>query len=537
MPTFEQLRAQYMADSFPGVRTGSGGGSSSQPPPVVRVPIDADCAVTPLVNGPAYFRALEAAIAKPDVEFIHLAGWWLGSAFALGGPAHASRFVDLLAAKSRAGVDVRVLGWVMAPEVLQSAPVRSHGGSIPGLAGLVHLNGDTMQFVNTLRAEPSMAHKACLNILSHPAGAIHLKFAVVGTARQTVGFTGGIDLEASRHQPWWRDVQAKVEGPVVQRFYDLFRELWEEVRGRTPVTLTANRVTCASHTSSTPAIAARTVPSSTTKRMHVQSAQTLPQFNFGSGAIGSLLPRNLPLSFAPAGRFEVGPVWRRGVGGAERYLYMEDQAFTSTEVFDWINGAVKADDDLKVILLIGGNDPTAPAPGTQMKAMRVAINDHLLAGLSAAQIARIGFFGYWHTFVHSKTTIVDDQWALIGSANCMRRSLYTDFEHAVGFMDADGVAVPAYRRDLWSTHLPAVPADPDAAVAAWFALPFRSGGPPPPGSPDPVRRIRLPLPAATLTSRERLEYDYLIDPDSRQVWGPSVVSLFTAAGGVGSLSP
>lgn len=535
MPTFEEHRLQYMADSFPGVATGSI--PSSQPPPAMSVPIDTGCEVTPLINGPAYFRALKAAIERPGVEFVYLAGWWLGSVFSLDGIGRTPRLVDLLAAKSRAGVDVRVLGWVMAPEVLQSAAVRSHGTSVPGLAGLVSLNADTMTFVNTLRREPSMAHKASLNILSHPAGAVHLKFAVVGSADQAVGFTGGIDLENSRHEPWWRDVEARVAGPVVQRFYNLYRELWEEVRGRPPANLTAARVSCVSHTTGMPALPVRAITSPTSKRMHVQSAATLPQFNFGSGAVGSLLPRNRPLSFAPSGRFEIKPVWRRGIGGAQKYIYMEDQAFTSTEVFDWVNAAMKIDDDLRVILVIGGNDPTAPAPGTQIKAMRVAVNDHLLKGLTPAQIDRVGFFGYWHTFVHTKSTIVDDQWALIGSANCMRRSLYTDFEHSVSFMDADGVGVPAYRRDLWKTHLASVPPDADAAVAAWFAVPFRTGTMPPPGSPDPIRRLRLPFPPATLTSTERLEYDHLIDPDSRQVWGPSVVSLFMAAGGAPALSP
>jgi hypothetical protein len=44
--------------------------------------------------------------------------------FSLDGPTTSAKLVDLLIATANGGVDVRVLGWVMAPEVLSSRLLR-----------------------------------------------------------------------------------------------------------------------------------------------------------------------------------------------------------------------------------------------------------------------------------------------------------------------------------------------------------------------------------------------------------------------------
>jgi phosphatidylserine/phosphatidylglycerophosphate/cardiolipin synthase-like enzyme len=248
-----------------------------------------------------------------------------------------------------------------------------------------------------------------------------------------------------------------------------------------------------------------------------------------------MLPKNRPLSYAPRGRFEIKTVWEKAIAGAEDYIYIEDQAFTSTEVFDWINARLKARPALKVMLVTGGADPTAPAPGAQIVAMSQAINNHLLKGLSTADITgRVGLYGYRRRFVHTKSTVIDDAWAMIGSGNAMRRSLYTDFEHNVAFMDEAAAAVPAFRRPLWKAHLGTEHATAAAGIAAWFAVPFRAG--PPTGAADPVQRLTLPLPPTTMSSRDQVIVDELIDPDSRRPWGSSLASLALSAAGAAILS-
>ena len=100
--------------------------------------------------------------------------------------------------------------------------------------------------------------------------------------------------------------------------------------------------------------------------------------------------------------------------------------------------------------------------------------------------------------VHAKTTIVDDHWAVIGSANCMRRSLYTDLECSVGFADTGpGTSVRDYRALLWSQHFqlpsPAPINDLPTALKVWSD----SWGPAGPSAivrPGTVQEILLPFP-------------------------------------------
>jgi len=505
-----------------------------------------NCAITPHIGAPAYFAALKSridALTGASGDFILIAGWWLRRDVSLGG----TTLTDLLIAKARAGVDVRVLGWVMPPSILQN----SRAQAAPPLRGIFNLNGDTMTFVNTLRAEPHLAEKAVLNILAHPAGAVHTKMAVVGSAAHATGFTGGIDLLATRLPPSWHDVEAQVDGPAVQGLYDTFRAMWNEVRRRSPVSLRAGGVSCQSHNAPSsggsfsagspggmPDLPARTLTSSSSGHARVQSVRTFPRMRFGSAGVvasmgGASVPTNDPLSFAPSGLFEIRSAWERGISGAQTYIYIEDQGFTSTEVFGWVNAAVKASETLQVVLLTGLFDPNDDPNNDTAKFFRVAVNNHLITGLNAAQLARVGVFSHQTKTIHSKTTIVDDTWAIVGSANSMRRSLYTDVEHAVAYQD-DGGSIATYRMTLWGVHQQASVPTVQAGLSRWFSLPFQGSGPTPPHG---IVRLRLPLAATTLTADEQVIYDEVMDADSRQEWGTRLLSLFMRQAGVGSLSP
>ena len=517
MAGFDDLKSRYMLTVPQG---GSLFGSSD-----VSIVTYTNNLITPLIKGPTYFQAIKKEIeglSGGPGQFIYIAGWWIGPTFSLDVPS-GMKFSDLLKQKSRQGVDVRVLGWVMAPETLRLQE--------PGLASAYRTNGETMNFIKDLRTEPTLKEKACLNILAHPVGATHLKMAIVGSNDQAVGFTGGIDFEPHRQLAMWHDVEAQVTGPVVQGLFDAFQKMWMEVRSRAPETgLTVPGVSCDSHTSSMPDLPPRAIKSTSGGKMHAQSVRTLPKFNFstiagfGASAAGKKLPTNKPLSYAPDGLFEIQAVWQKGISGAQAYIYMEDQGFWSQEVFDWVNAAIKKNDSLRVVLLTGRGDPNDTPTGNEEKFFRIAINKHLLKDLSRAQIDRVGVFNHKDKLIHTKSTIVDDQWAIIGSANCFRRSLYTDFEHAVAYMDEDGRGVPSYRANLWSVHLGSSPPDAVTAVSAWFALPFQTGDP----TRDPVvTRAKLPFPETGLKLDDTVQilYDELQDPDSRQAWGSGLAKL------------
>ena len=534
MPTFEELKQRYMISSL------STGGGSLSAGTASAIPTHSNCHVTPHLSGSSYFAELKQSInaLSGNGAFIYIAGWWFQSTFSLDGQSSGSSMINLLKAKARAGVDVRILGWVFCPELLQSNLLRgalSAGGvSMNGARDFLQQIDDTMNVILALRTEPALVHKASLNILAHPAGAVHTKFVVLGDNSNTSFYTGGLDLQAGRWSSTWHDVQAEVAGSVVQDAYNFYREMWNENQGRSTVSLTGLHVTCDSRSPSMPTMPVRTMSSSTSSRMHMQSLRTLPQFHFSTLA-SAVLPTNPPLSYMPRGKFEIKAAWAHAINNAESYIYIEDQAFTSTEIFDLINAKIKTDNDIRVILVIGKPDPNDPPNSPFRKYLRVAVNNHLLKGLSPAQWSRVGLFRHKSKVIHSKATILDDRWGLIGSANAMRRSLYTDVEHSVAFMDEDNHnSVISFRTDLWGTHVPGISHNLSTALSEWFAIPFvGSSG----TSTALVERRTLPMTTTTLSTQEQTLYNEIYDADSRQTWGTSLWRLITSSGGSGRISP
>jgi phosphatidylserine/phosphatidylglycerophosphate/cardiolipin synthase-like enzyme len=405
-----------------------------------------------------------------------------------------------------------------------------------------------MQFIQGLRlAEPTLVPKALLNVISHPAGAVHTKFALVGGPSGDVGFTGGIDAHRSRAVPTWHDVALEVRGQATQPMYDWFRDLWNENIRRSPVTVRAGATSAVSRAPSSTALAPRQVPGVLAGTKHLQSGRTVPRMNFstlasiGGSVTGHSLPKNDTIAFAPNGLFEIKRLWQKAISAADRYIYIEDQSFCSDEIFDWLNDVLRRKSALKVVLVNGLQDPDDPNPRELMIKMRQSINEHLLTGiLPADRDRRIGLFLVGGKTVHTKSTIVDDNWALVGSANFMRRSLYTDVEHSMSFMDEAGSGVPNYRRALFNAHLggPTVmPAADD--LARWFALPYHD-----PATPRPVSRLRLPFTDKNaqgtqelkikLSPNEKTMVDEIQDADSREAWGSGLMSLAMSAAGTGS---
>jgi phosphatidylserine/phosphatidylglycerophosphate/cardiolipin synthase-like enzyme len=169
-----------------------------------------------------------------------------------------------------------------------------------------------------------------------------------------------------------------------------------------------------------------------------------------------------------------------------------------------------------------GNDPL-PAGGGELT---LTVEAPTGAAVSPGAARLIIIEG---VLIHAKTTLIDDHWALIGSANCMRRSLYTDAEHCIAVVDEDDQVVKEYRKRLWAHHF--LHPNPDdfenlaAALHAWDpawgtpgaapARPTRSGDP----GPEFLRPVSLPLTEVSMSTTRQLKYDKTEDPDSREAWG------------------
>jgi phosphatidylserine/phosphatidylglycerophosphate/cardiolipin synthase-like enzyme len=481
------------------------------------------CDVTPLVDGAEYTAALREALDKVGRDdhpgqFVLLAGWWLG--LARGGfelvnsrevrmvdappfcldpwpdgrvpfqdPADESTaLLDLLAEKRQAGVEVWALGWVSPLALRMSRLAKLLGG-----AHAVAINALTMRSIEALRA--AGAH-AMPSTIGHLAGSTHCKIALVCDGRNTVGFSGGLDLELSRWsrtdhsgRQIWHDVVARVEGPAVQSICDHFRTLWE-----------ANRV------DDTPALPARVVPTESARgNQHVQALRTLPAARYRR-----VVPvrKPLPLPGATEGSFTYRDALKKAIGAAQRCVYIEDPLLWSTEVMDWLNEALRREPGLRVVIVTGGlddpNDPPLPHP----QYLCQSINHHLLPGIDTGRVLFLRRAG---VVVHAKTVVVDDAWACIGSCNIARRSLYTDIEHGFGFVDPSGDLVVRYRARLWAHHLGGDAAELTDLGTALDALGKR---------PERLVPMPLPVPEAPMGRRARNRYDTADDPDSRQRWAP-----------------
>lgn len=515
---------------------------TTEPPPT-----SAGCRVTPLIDGVEHSAALAAALdrvghgatpADNAGQVILIAGWWLGLArgrFELtdGGRLGSAlkipgaRLLDgepyrldplndgpplleVLKAKARAGVDVRVLGWV-------SPTMRWHRiAARIGAGHIVAINTLTMRSIAALREEPAIGGRAMPNLVAHAAGSTHSKIFLVCDGEDTVAFTGGLDLEASRwarHEhagrETWHDVVAQVEGPAVQGVFDHFKAMWDANLARPAQTFTLEDRPLRSVLPDSPALPPRVLPVRADAGSHVvQTLETLPVSNY---ARLTWLPKSRPFPEAPRGRFTYRDALQKAIAEAEDYVYIEDQMHWSREVMDRLGQALREHERLRVVLLMSGADDPNDPPLPHDAYLAQAVNRHLLAGLDAQQAGRVHAWRRVGVTVHAKTVIVDDRWAAIGSGNIGARSLYTDVEHGVAFTDPAGELVPAYRARLWSHHLGSAFTELDASLERWAGPGDDTG--------DRLARVELPVPEVPYPARLDRQYRGIHDPDSRRRWG------------------
>jgi phosphatidylserine/phosphatidylglycerophosphate/cardiolipin synthase-like enzyme len=466
--------------------------------------------VEAFVDGLAYFGALEDEIdgllasSKPG-RYFYLTAWWLGLVDVKGtvrvrsvGDSLAAvlkQFKDLplewttdldmdgfrlpkcklllltrLQELVGKGVDVRVLAW-SSPFAPKYKQVADQAG------GIADLNLQTLLSVAALRkGSAAMAKRVVVNLLAHPFGGAHLKMVLCGDGDTMRAYTSGLDPASGRldavpselnsRTSGWHDVAVRVQGPGALAAYRFYQRLWNEQISRSADKFYVDDQEILSHAGAEK-VADRTlaaVPSNAGQR--VQVLRTVPQMNFSMAGPPQLGKNPLyrflissaggfkkpAITFAPNGFFEFKVALKKAIANAQRYVFIADQAFWGLEIMDWLNARLKANPNLKVILLHGA-DPADPPSG----AMAEAINKHLLPGLeldlTTMEPKGVAFYNWSGVVVHSKVTIVDDLWCAVGSANCMRRSLYTDMELSVSVVDGDVPTFPQrLRRDLWARY-------------------------------------------------------------------------------------
>ena len=174
----------------------------------------------------------------------------------------------------------------------------------------------------------------------------------------------------------------------------------------------------------------------------------------------------------------------RAIHFAERFIYIENQYFNNDTITEALIEALKAKKNLKVILLVNATPDMPLYLGWQQKAIARISQAALKLCESEGGKSRFGAFSAWthaasdvdHTnprlvdnYLHTKSAIIDNRWAAVGSANLDGASL-DSIQYARSMFGGDvrnseanvvvyeetgaqSPAVDALRRRLWSEHL------------------------------------------------------------------------------------
>ncbi|MFV0460628.1 MAG: phospholipase D family protein [Actinomycetales bacterium] len=491
--------------------------------------------VRPLIHGEEYFPALRAAVQAQRPGDLLLFTDWRGDPDERLGQDSLT-IVQLFSQAAARGVVVKGLFW------------RSHWDR---LAYSVEQNRSMSDDIRAAGGE------VLLDMRVRPLGSHHQKFVVLrhpGREHLDVAFVGGIDLCHTRHdsaqhhgdpqpvpmapvwsaRPPWHDAQVMVQGPAVGDIEYSFRERWNDPHklAHDPVTLIDDTLhRDERHPQPMPPQGPDPQPVGTAA---VQVLRTYP----------AKRPR---YPFAPLGERSIARAYDKAVGRAHGLVYLEDQYFWNPEVISCFAQALRAQPELRMILVLTAY---AAQAGRLSSAANLISRTRTIAEILDAGGDRVGVYSIENrsgtpVYVHSKVCVVDDVWASVGSDNMNRRSWTHDSEltcavvdealderepHTVdGFGDGARVFARNLRLALAAEHLDRDLDDPSdiadlldpvscfeafarqaAQVQAWHEA--GRGGPRPPGRLRPYRPSRY-----TGIQRVAAEavYRFACDPDGR----------------------
>jgi len=373
--------------------------AAGDPPPRAGNAIDV------LIDGAAYFAALEAAI-RGARRSVMIAGWCVRPGFALvrGEPPVLLRELLGQAAES---VDVRLLLWAGAP-VPVIAPRRAT------------VRAGREQLVRGTRI------KVALDSNERPMHCHHEKLVVIDGE---TAFVGGIDLtdlsgdrydtpeHPARGRMGWHDVASRLRGPVAADVGRHLAQRWEAVTGEQP-------------DAPPPAVA-------------------------GAGDVEAQIVRTVPeklYDFAPRGDFRIIEAYVRALRSAQHLVYLENQFLWSPEIVAILAEKLRRppSPDFRVLIMLPAK-PNIGADDTRGQLAVLAQADGDRERFLAVTIRARSGNTCDRVYIHAKVGIVDDRWLTLGSANLNAHSFFNDTE--VNIVTCDPGLARDTRLRLWASHL------------------------------------------------------------------------------------
>ncbi len=432
-------------------------------------PVEASNEVMYLVDGaeayPEMARVMGTA-TDPQKHFIYMLNWACYSAFPFPTAGSSSTLRDTFTAADKSGVQICVLAWA-------AVSADRFGWFSPRVD-----NQATVDFVNGLTHGQAFMDGRTLD-----AGAHHQKVLLVngkenGTDTLTA-FVGGIDFNPDRlftngvngagqvGGPM-HDVHCRVRGPAAADILQTFVQRWTDstvsfaldgLGVPKPLRATATSLT------------AQTQPA--VGRLNVQMART-----YGNGTAHPILHGTY--GFAPNGEKTIQAMMLKAIATATRYIYIEDQYLIDMAASQAL---VTALPNIQHLTILIPHPSLSDLPGVWGRRKAFITPLRQAGGEKVRVMVRRGWESQKpHSYVHAKTWIFDDKFAVIGSANVNLRGWTHDSEIVVGVFDPSANDHTSFtfahrlRIKLWAEHLNmnnatghALLADPIAGAKYWFA--------------------------------------------------------------------
>jgi phosphatidylserine/phosphatidylglycerophosphate/cardiolipin synthase-like enzyme/subtilisin family serine protease len=422
-------------------------------------PFSRSSSIEPIVDGSDYFAQIKATIdSLSPGDAWYVMSWWLEPGFRFAG---GDLVGDLLLAKAAAGVDVRVIVWGNRQMIDHPTLAGALGGGAyqrvvrGNIAAAEDLRGRT-----TAAGGRPLSGRVLIDWSGNAASSHHMKISIFSRARDLIGFIGGIDylqnrLDAPMHRPpsttGWHDAGARLRGDAAERVLSTFITRWTEAS-----TLSAATYDIGSGVKpyNPPPIAALTPPPTSTLPPSLDTSVEVIRSIMDSKEFG--LVRNRPWSTLPrTGVHEIKRTFQRALGAAQRYIYIEDQAFTAEDsLFPALVAACRR--GVKVIAVLPGAGDF-DTPGAPPRSLSAEVIRGILGHLNPAEQLNLAVWQLAGIVVHSKLFLIDDEMLEVGSANFMDRSMQftsqgDDSECTVAAVSS-GRLVSDLRVRLWAEHL------------------------------------------------------------------------------------
>jgi phosphatidylserine/phosphatidylglycerophosphate/cardiolipin synthase-like enzyme len=440
-----------------------------------------DSQVEYIIDGVDYFRRIHELIQltrKGDTIF--LSGLSLDPHFDLlnrpqGDPDH-QELGDLLAEKAADGVNVRIL--LASGLATSSLPF-----PLPFSKQQWQLRRTLLPAIDLRTRIPKrrnvpdapLAGRVALDWTGAHLGSNHQKFVIISRQGNLTALVTGLDFRQARYDQYphntlrlgkkrwgWHDASVLVTGPITESIWENFMLRWQEVSTlpKRPVRMKGLKF----GPINTPLIEA--IPDAPKqKEIHNPEVSMQTLRSFGKWKVDSLLPfcRKHWSDLPKQGITEIYGCLTKALGSARRYIYIEDQFLgerrggkSAYEIYPSLVEAAKR--NVKVILL---------GSGMYIKRSKVSrrvnrdIQKKVLDRLTPKEQRNIVVYQVEHLKIHSKVTLVDDEFASVGTANLFSRSMAgVDHELNVALVTT-GTQVRDLRVKLWGEHLRSPMTDPD----------------------------------------------------------------------------